>query len=66
VRSRIRGRSSSSDASVPSRWEADLDLVVEAIAVPVWCQNSAEQLRGPAIVVVEHPTQPFAALDPAA
>ena len=38
----------------------------QAYTDPVRCQNSAEQLSGPAIVVVEHPAQPFAALDSAA
>jgi len=30
---------------------------------PVVCQNSAERLRGPLVVVVRHPAEPFATLD---
>jgi hypothetical protein len=30
---------------------------------PVVCQNSVDCLCGPAVVVVQHPTKPFAALD---
>jgi hypothetical protein len=30
---------------------------------PVWCQNSADRLSGPPIVVVQNPSQPFTALN---
>ncbi len=42
------------------------DAQVRDAMHPVVCQNSAEQLRGPLVVVVQHPAEPFAALDPTA
>jgi len=36
---------------------------VGRFAFAVRCQNSAERLRGPSVVVVQHPAEPFAALD---